>query len=80
MPVRGGARAAAPRLAQRRGMAAMDVDAAAAPPLRTRQVTRDVACPTTYFRLRMCVLCLAWLTQHGSDASLYARAGAAHVA
>ena len=33
----------------------MDVDAPQPPPLRTRQVTRDLACPTTYFRLRMCV-------------------------
>jgi len=33
----------------------MDVDVAAPPPLRTRQVTRDLACPNTYFRVRMCV-------------------------
>lgn len=71
--------AAAPRLAGGRGMAAMDVDAAAAPPLRTRQVTRDVACPTTYFRLGMCVRSASLHSAHCRLSHASACAGAGRV-
>ena len=34
--------------------AAADVTLSPRAPLRTQQCTRDLPCPTTYFRLRMC--------------------------